>query len=34
LWTQVLCGERRIKQYRQLKMYNDPALNPVVYGKE
>ncbi|WP_158751530.1 DUF4254 domain-containing protein [Acidobacterium sp. S8] len=31
LWQQVLAGERRFKLYRQLKMYNDPALNPVVY---
>jgi hypothetical protein len=33
LWTLVLAGERRIKIYRQLKMYNDPALNPRVYGQ-
>jgi Protein of unknown function (DUF4254) len=32
LWHQVLAGERRFKLYRQLKMYNDPALNPAVYG--
>ena len=31
LWQAVLLGERRFKLYRQLKMYNDPALNPVVY---
>jgi len=31
LWRQVLAGERRFKQYRQLKMYNDPTLNPVLY---
>jgi hypothetical protein len=31
LWQQVLNGERRFKLYRQLKMYNDPALNPAVY---
>jgi hypothetical protein len=31
LWTQVLRGERRVKQYRQLKMYNDPTLNPAIY---
>ena len=30
-WRQVLAGERRFKQYRQLKMYNDPTLNPVLY---
>jgi hypothetical protein len=33
LWGQVLSGERRFKLYRQLKMYNDPSLNPVVYGR-
>lgn len=31
LWTQVIRGERRFKLYRQLKMYNDPSLNPAVY---
>jgi hypothetical protein len=31
LWQQVLAGERRFKQYRQLKMYNDPTLNPMLY---
>jgi hypothetical protein len=31
LWRQVLTGERRFKQYRQLKMYNDPTLNPALY---
>jgi hypothetical protein len=31
LWRQTLAGERRFKLYRQLKMYNDPALNPAVY---
>ncbi len=31
LWQQVLAGERRFKLYRQLKMYNDPTLNPVMY---
>ena len=24
-------GERRMKVYRQMKMYNDPATNPVLY---
>jgi len=32
LWREVLAGQRRFKLYRQLKMYNDPALNPVLYG--
>jgi Protein of unknown function (DUF4254) len=31
LWRQILSGERRFKLYRQLKMYNDPDLNPAVY---
>jgi len=26
-------GERRFKVYRQFKMYNDPKLNPAVYGE-
>ena len=25
-------GRKRMKVYRQMKMYNDPALNPVLYG--
>ena len=32
LWTDVLNGRRRFKIYRQLKMYNDPTLNPSIYG--
>jgi hypothetical protein len=31
LWRETLEGTRRFKLYRQLKMYNDPALNPAVY---
>ena len=31
LWVETLAGSRRFKLYRQLKMYNDPALNPAVY---
>ena len=27
-------GERIMKVYRQMKMYNDPLLNPVLYGKK
>lgn len=26
-------GDRYMKVYRQMKMYNDPTLNPVLYGK-
>jgi hypothetical protein len=33
LWLQVLEGSRRFKLYRQMKMYNDPELNPAVYGR-
>jgi hypothetical protein len=31
LWAETLAGRRHFKLYRQLKMYNDPALNPAVY---
>jgi hypothetical protein len=31
LWAQVCVGERYFRQYKQLKMYNDPELNPVLY---
>jgi hypothetical protein len=33
LWRQTLSGSRRFKLYRQLKMYNDPTLNPAIYRK-
>ena len=33
LWCATLNGARRFKLYRQLKMYNDPSLNPAVYRK-
>ncbi len=33
LWRESLNGIRRFKLYRQLKMYNDPSLNPAIYGK-
>ncbi len=33
LWNDTLGGRRRFKLYRQLKMYNDPELNPAIYGK-
>jgi hypothetical protein len=31
LWEETVAGSRRFKLYRQLKMYNDPSLNPAVY---
>jgi hypothetical protein len=33
LWRDTVGGARRFKLYRQLKMYNDPFLNPAIYGK-
>ena len=33
LWRETVDGTRRFKLYRQLKMYNDPTLNPAIYGK-
>ena len=27
-------GKVKMKVYKQMKMYNDPALNPVLYGKK
>lgn len=29
----IVSGTRRFKLYRQMKMYNDPELNPVMYGR-
>jgi aromatic ring hydroxylase len=34
LWSEILAGTRRFKLYRQMKMYNDPELNPAVYGRK
>ncbi|KAA6465142.1 DUF4254 domain-containing protein [Acidobacteria bacterium AB60] len=31
LGKEILAGTRRFKLYRQLKMYNDPSLNPAIY---
>ncbi len=33
IWRETLAGTRQFKLYRQLKMYNDPSLNPAVYRK-
>ena len=27
-------GDKRMKVYKQMKMYNDPALNPILYTKK
>jgi len=34
LHDDLLAGRRRFKVYRQMKMYNDPSLNPVLYQKK
>jgi hypothetical protein len=34
LWQETVAGTRRFKIYRQLKMYNDPSLNPAIYGRK
>ena len=31
---EIIEGKRRYKMYRQFKMYNDPELNPVLYGQK
>lgn len=31
LWQETLSGTRRFKLYQQMKMYNDPSLNPAIY---
>ena len=32
LWEDILHRRRRFKLYRQMKMYNDPELNPAIYN--
>jgi hypothetical protein len=34
LWSDLRTGQKRFRLYRQLKMYNDPTLNPSVYRAE
>jgi hypothetical protein len=34
LWREIQAGARRFKLYRQMKMYNDPDLNPRVYSRK
>jgi len=33
LLQDIAAGKKRMKVYRQMKMYNDPELNPVLYAK-
>jgi hypothetical protein len=32
LLSEIEGGTKKMKVYRQMKMYNDPALNPVLYN--
>jgi len=34
LLTDIEAGRKYMKVYKQMKMYNDPNLNPVLYGKK
>jgi hypothetical protein len=29
----IVNGKKKMKVYKQMKMYNDPSLNPILYGK-
>ena len=33
LFADAMAGRAWFKVYRQFKMYNDPTLNPYLYGK-
>jgi hypothetical protein len=33
LLNDIAMGHKRLKLYRQFKMYNDPTLNPCIYGQ-
>jgi hypothetical protein len=34
LLAEISVGRKQMKVYRQMKMYNDPSLNPVLYNLE
>ncbi len=34
LLSELASGDKVMKLYRQMKMYNDPTLNPALYGKK
>ena len=34
LLDDIAAGKKYMKVYRQMKMYNDPATNPVLYGQK
>jgi hypothetical protein len=33
LLADIYAGQKRHKTYRQMKMYNDPSLNPYLYNR-
>ncbi len=34
LLADVFAGRKRLKVYRQFKMYNDPSMNPYLYASQ
>jgi hypothetical protein len=34
LIADISAGRKYMKVYKQMKMYNDPSTNPVLYGKK
>ena len=34
LLADIACGDKYMKVYKQMKMYNDPGLNPVLYQQQ
>ena len=34
LLDDIKSGRKYMKVYRQMKMYNDPATNPILYNKK
>jgi hypothetical protein len=34
LLADIYAGSKRHKTYRQMKMYNDPSLNPYLYNRQ
>ena len=34
LIADIEAGRKYMKVYKQMKMYNDPSLNPVLYGNK
>jgi hypothetical protein len=34
LLEDIAAGRKYMKVYKQMKMYNDPSTNPILYGKK